>query len=192
MSALGTTVASARPGRVPHEVVGMAVFLFSEATLFCGLIGSYVILRSQYNRWPPLGQPALPVAVTGVTTLALLTSGALAWRAGTLPPGQRGGLLRAASGLGAVFLVVQGLEWAKLLADGLDAKAGTYGAIFTAVVGAHALHVLAALIALTVVSARELRGAYPADRDGGLRAARLFWLFVVAVWPALYGLVYLW
>ena len=57
-------------------------------------------------------------------------------------------------------------------------------------VGAHALHVLGALVALLVVTARARRGRYRPEAPGALEPCRMYWLFVVAVWPVLYVLVY--
>jgi heme/copper-type cytochrome/quinol oxidase subunit 3 len=143
--------------------------------------------------WPPTGQPRLPVGVTGFNTAVLLASGwtvqrsLVALRAGVRP----GRWLEVTAVLGALFLGIQGSEWARLVGFGLTTTSSLYGGIFYTLVGAHALHVAVALVVLGVVTARARQGRYRADAAEGLELCRTYWLFVVAVWPVLYVLVYL-
>jgi heme/copper-type cytochrome/quinol oxidase subunit 3 len=95
--------------------------------------------------------------------------------------------------LGVIFLAVQGLEWARLVAFGLTTSSGVYGATFYALVGAHAVHVLAALVVLLIAARRmalAARGDRPDDARVAFTLSRMFWLFVVGVWPVLYLVVY--
>ena len=99
-------------------------------------------------------------------------------------------IVAASAGLGLAFLLGQGIEWVRLLGYGLTTRSGVYGATFYAVVGIHATHVVAALIALAVVWRRASRGAItPAHRESVVVCA-MFWIFVVGIWPALYVLLY--
>jgi heme/copper-type cytochrome/quinol oxidase subunit 3 len=99
--------------------------------------------------------------------------------------------LLATALLGALFLAIQGYEWVRLVGFGLTTSSSLYGATFYALVGAHGLHVLAALVALVAVTVRGHRGHYGRVEHTGLAMCHLYWLFVVAVWPILYALVYL-
>jgi heme/copper-type cytochrome/quinol oxidase subunit 3 len=96
--------------------------------------------------------------------------------------------LAVAIALGAFFVVFQGVEWVALIGEGLTLTSSTHGSFFYLIVGAHALHAVAALIALgwtwTLLSRRRLR-------QGTLWAVSLFWYFVVGLWPILYVRVYL-
>lgn len=182
-------VSAARPaaGRLPDAVLGMSVFLVTEVMLFCGLISAHIVLRGPAIIWPPMGQPRLPVAVTAVNTAFLFISGYIMLRAvAAYSRDERLAkkLLGQTLALGALFVSVQGYEWARLISFGLTTRSGLYGALFYTLVGAHALHVIGAVAALSVVRARPT-----ADR---LAAMKLYWVFVVAVWPAIFGLVYLW
>jgi heme/copper-type cytochrome/quinol oxidase subunit 3 len=174
-------------------VVGMALFLFAETMLFAGLISGYLVLRSQAGVWPPPGQPRLPVLVTAANTLILVASARAAWK--MVPAWQRGGAdaalgwLRSTALLGAAFVAIQGVEWLQLLRHGLRASTSVYGGLFYATVGTHALHVLVALGAVAWALGALRRGLVG---SAGLRALRMYWLFVVAIWPVLYVLVYLW
>lgn len=64
----------------------------------------------------------------------------------------------------------------------------TYGSLFYLIIGAHALHVMIALGVLLFVYTRLKQGRLT---NGAFGAARVFWYFVVGLWPVLYILVYL-
>jgi heme/copper-type cytochrome/quinol oxidase subunit 3 len=171
----------------------MVLFLFTETMFFAGLVSAFLVLRGQALVWPPPGQPRLPVGATGVGTLALLASGvATAWalRAVARRPGRVPLWIGWSVGLGFLFLTVQGFEWVRLLGFGLTASSGVYGATFYAIIAIHASHAVAALVYLVVVWRRTARVLPTPERDGGVRLAAMFWLFVVAVWPLLYALLY--
>jgi cytochrome c oxidase subunit 3 len=176
-------------------VVGLLIFLGTEAMFFAGLMSAFVILRAGVAAWPPPGQPRLPRAVTGLNTLVLLAS------AGTMNGARRraragrarglGAWLAVTAALGATFLAVQGAEWMRLVRHGLTATSSVYGALFYTLIGAHAVHVLGALVALLVVTARALGGRYSAASHAGVELCWMYWWFVVGLWPVLYALVYL-
>ena len=166
-----------RQPAVPNAVLAMALFLFAEVMFFCGLISAYVVLRGQSGVWPPPGQPRLPIWGAAAATALLLTSG-LTVRTS----------FKATALLGGAFLAVQGAEWIALLGHGLTSSSSLYAALFHTVIGSHALHVAAALAA--VIWAHRTQ-ADP-GLDGRRRAVRMFWTFVVAVWPPLYVVIYLW
>ncbi len=174
--------------------IGMSFFLAAEAMFFAGLISAYWVLKSQIVPWPPIGQPRLPILVTGINTGILLLSGAAITRTG---PALRKGCylcLVAALGLAALgsllFLAIQGYEWVHLIRFGLTTVKNVYGGTFYFIIGAHALHVVAALIVLLAVFFRAIQHRYDESNHSAVTVARIFWLFVVGVWPILYALVY--
>jgi len=179
---------------VSNARLGMLVFLGAEAMFFAGLIGAFLVFRLGSLTWPPPGQPRLPLAVTGVNTGILLLSGYTmsrslrAMRAGN-PGGLAGGLL-ATTLLGALFLGVQGVEWARLVHFGLTLSAGTYGATFYTLIGIHALHVLGALLWVLVMLLGGARRRFPAGPRVSLELCGMYWYFVVGLWPVLFWLVY--
>lgn len=183
----------ARPG-VPNAVLGMALFLATEVMFFAGLISAFLVVKARWTAaWPPPGQPRLPVVETAWNTGILLASGVVLWHTArayagglALPRVRWRSLLAAA--LGSAFVVLQGREWARLLAFGLTMRSGPYGSFFYLIVGTHALHAVAAVVALCVASWQLPRGGIGPE---GYRAVRMFWYFVVGLWPILYVLVYL-
>lgn len=181
--------------RPENSVVGMVLFLFTEAMIFAALVSAFLVLQARAPVWPPPGQPRLPVGVTGVNTLLLIASGFTMLRADARARAGRrvAPWLRITAALGVVFLVVQGTEWARLLAFGLTGESGVYAATFYTLVGIHAAHVVAALAVLLVYLRRAGRAGIGGAGTGAwswLRACTMYWVFVVAVWPILYALLY--
>lgn len=178
-----------------RALVGLLIFLVTEAMFFAGLISALIALRGDAPVWPPAGQPRLPIEVTAVNTLILLFSGYAVYRApsairrGALSAGTR--WLLVAGLCGAIFLGVQGSEWVKLLRHGLTLSSSLYGATFYTIIGCHGLHVLAALVVLLVVVSKAVRQEYSPRTHSGVELCRVYWLFVVGIWPVLYTLVYL-
>ena len=187
---------AASTGRVvSNGVLGMVLFLATETMFFAGLMVALIILRAGAGMWPPAGQPRLPVAVTGLNTLVLLLSGWTMYSAyHAIRIDRRRALTRwlALTGaLGVSFLLVQGLEWVSLLRYGLRFSSGQYGATFYTLIGAHGLHVVGAVLVLLYVHMKAARGRYSSQSYTDIEVCQLYWLFVVAVWPLLYVLVYL-
>lgn len=180
---------------VAPAILATIFLIAGEVVFFAGLIFAFWVLRLGAPVWPPPFQPRLPVGVTGANTVVLLASSvAMVAAARALRHGDRKALVRrlAASGLlGAIFLVVQGYEWTRLIAFGFTVSSGTYGATFYTVVGAHAAHVLVALAWLLAMAWLVARGRLAAGRTAPVTACALYWHFVVALWPILYVSVYL-
>ncbi len=178
---------------VSNGVLGMILFVFVEIMLFAGFISAFVIIKARAigSVWPPPNQPRLPFAETAVNTSALLASGVVLLIAHRMfQRGNRGirTLLAAATVLGGAFVALQGVEWLALIQEGLTMTSSTYGSLFYTIIGAHALHAVAAIGALVWAFGRLL-----ADRltKEALSTVALFWYFVVFVWPFLYFQVYL-
>ena len=74
----------------------------------------------------------------------------------------------------------------------MTTNSSLYGGIFYLVIGAHAVHVIGALVALGLATRKVARGGYSPESHGGLSAVRFFWYFVVGIWPVLYIMVYVW
>jgi len=180
---------------VENGILAMAVFLGTEAMLFAGLISAFLILRASAPSWPPADQPRLPVAVTGFNTMVLLVSAYTMQRAAAESRRRRRTAavrwLAVTAALGASFLLVQGVEWVQLIQHGLRASSSPYGGTFYTLIGCHGVHVLAAVVTLVVLLVRHGRTRRIERWQTPIAVCRLYWLFVVAVWPFLYALVYL-
>ena len=181
---------------VPNAILGMIIFVVCEIMFFGGLISAYLVGKAAAldagGTWPPPDQPRLPIASTAFNTVVLLLSGWFISRTSISQHQPEGKdttrkLLAATMGLGAFFVVFQGYEWTRLIQFGLTMQSSTYGGFFYLIVGTHALHVIVALTAL-IYAYIQLKN----DRltSGVLGASRIFWYFVVGLWPVLYVTVY--
>jgi len=175
--------------------LAVVMFLGAEAMFFAGLIGAYLVFRVGATIWPPAFQPRLPIVVTGINTVILLAS-AFTMRLAIVPVtrGDSSRLVRwlgVTALLGAIFLSVQGYEWLELIRFGLTVSSSVYGGLFYTLIGFHAVHVLGAMVWLAVVLVMARKGRYSKANHVGLQTCAMYWTFVVALWPILYGLVYL-
>jgi len=189
-----TGVTSTQPA-VSNARLALLMFLAAEVMFFAGLIGAFIVFRLASPAWPPPFQPRLPVGVTAINTVILLLSG-LTMRL-ALMAARRGKPTRLVQWLsitallGTVFLGIQGYEWFRLIEFGLTVSSGIYGATFYTLIGIHGLHVLGAVLWLTVVLIQARQGRFTAERCTGVETCSMYWTFVVGLWPILYGLVYL-
>ena len=176
---------------IPSAVLGMGIFVASEAMLFAGLISAFSIARaSSLLGWPPPGQPRLPAEETAINTVALLASGLVLWFAGRVHRKEQRAAampMLAALALAAFFVGFQGFEWTQLLGQGLTMTSGQHGAFFYLIIGIHGLHCLAAIGALAWAYRRLTTGVLAVST---FQAVRVFWYFVIGLWPLIYWRVY--
>jgi len=194
-ASMGSPSGSVADYRMEPARLGLALFIVAEIMFFAGLISSFVVFRFSPVQWPPPGQPRLPLEVTAVNTIILLASGFAFYLAlKSLKASKQESfkkLLASAAFLGFIFLAVQGVEWIKLLHFGLTAHESIFGGFFYCLVGTHAVHVTGGLIALLWVLNRAWKGSYTAQKSLGVELCRMYWFFVVGLWPVLFALVYL-
>ncbi|MBX7147680.1 cytochrome c oxidase subunit 3 [bacterium] len=177
---------------ISNQVLGMLVFILTEMMIFASFISAFIIIKSGALNWPPLGQPRLPVTTTAFNSFFLMVSAPLfiyAYRlfvqGASISRVKKMYLITAICG--SVFFLLQGVEWIKLIQFGLTMSSGVYGSFFYLIVGAHALHVLVALVLLGVMYRRLILNKL---HKNAFASTLALWLFVVGVWPVLYSLVY--
>ena len=178
---------------VSSSIFATVIMIMTEVMFFAALISAYMIIRSGAEEWPPWGQPRLPVFATAINSLTLLASAFCLHRSVKVfssQASQSKQSLALAIALGIVFVSVQGYEWVQLISFGLTITSSTYGGVFYLIIGAHGLHVIGGLLAL-LACLRRLNSTSQQLTIDNLRAAQIFWYFVVGVWPVLYTLVYL-
>ncbi|KKC41253.1 cytochrome B562 [Devosia epidermidihirudinis] len=190
-----------------HHRYGMMLFIASEVMVFFGFFWAYFdgFFRfddiEQYARvaatgghWPPTGIELFdPFHLPLFNTLLLLTSGTtVTWAHHALLENDREGLkwgLILTVALGAVFTVVQGIEYSEA---GFSFAGDMYGATFFMATGLHGLHVLIGTIFLAVCLLRAYRGDFTPERHLGFEFAAWYWHFVDVVWLFLFASIYVW
>src|SRR5882724_924070 len=167
--------------RRPHSAARLASasFIASEAMFFLLLVSAYVV----FNRTTGEQSAArvLEVGRTTVFTLLLLASSITLWRAErALRNFNQDGFLRwlsATLGLGILFLINQGAEYVGLLHRGVTISSSLFGSTFFTVTGFHGLHVLAGLVALSILFVLGRRGDLTGRRSDVLGAIGYYWHF---------------
>ena len=187
-----------RRSAVPTGVLAVLIIVAVEVMFFGGLISSFLVQRMRAIEWPPPGQPNLPVLVTAINSIFLIISAltmhfAVRSIKNTVKLKRTKIWLIITLFLGILFVAIQGYEWIKLLTyeKPLTPTSSILGAYFYTIIGAHGIHVIAGLILLIIVIMQFLKGKYNDKAYVGLSVSRIYWFFVVGLWPILYFLVYL-
>jgi len=173
--------------------VGIAAFIFSEVTFFGALIVAFLEYRT---RSPGPGPHDLDVPRTLIFSLFLFASSGTVYLAERrlAKDDQRGFLTwwLASIGLGAVFLIGQITEYARLYVDGITIGTNLFTSAFFTLTGFHGLHVFVGLLALSVIGLLARAGDF---RGGRRRVAvdgvSIYWHFVDGIWVVIFSLVYL-
>jgi cytochrome c oxidase subunit III len=171
--------------RVPLLVVGIVLFIASEAMFFSGLFGTYYTLRLKATPWAP--SDINVDAIRLIATAILLSSSATMQMAshrvkqGDVPSMRR--WIALSFLMGAAFLGFEMHEW---LTAPFTIATDSYGSIFYTLTGFHGLHVLAGLTIMLVVLGRAAAGAYGAERHAGVEVLAYYWHFVDVVWVGVF------
>jgi heme/copper-type cytochrome/quinol oxidase subunit 3 len=167
---------------------GMMCLIATEGILFVYLIFAYAYLGSQSpGTWPPTGPPSLYLSAPD-TIVLIVSSFLLGW--GVRNGVNKARLQFAIAGtfiLGAVFLVVQGFEWA---AKPFMLKTNAYSAIYFTLTGFHMAHVVVGLLLLLVLLGWSFTGRLNHHPECAALGA-LYWHFVDVVWLAVFTAIYL-
>jgi heme/copper-type cytochrome/quinol oxidase subunit 3 len=167
-----------------RTILGMFLFIASEAIFFLSIVVAYLASRE-----PSLADARanLDLGRTAIFSVALFSSSATVALAGARHDVR---WLAATMLLGAIFLVGQGSEYARLLTTGVGPSSALFGTTFFTLTGLHGAHVLVGLIVLGALAASSVRRA---GRVGPVawEAVSLYWHFVDAVWVVVFSVVYL-
>jgi cytochrome c oxidase subunit III len=184
------------PFAVPAKKLAMWLFIISDIMTFAACLVAYGFLRNSTPNWPRPFQSSTIVSVM-VMTFILVTSSlimVLAVRAAKV--GDKAGAFRYSMltlVAGLIFVVLHIREWMGMIGQGVTFYknpwgTGLFGGAYFSVTGMELLHVIAALIALLIVSLGYKSGRYAA---GDIENCGLFWQFINIVWMFVVPLVYL-
>ena len=175
-----------------NMLLAVKLGILSEVMLFGALFAAYFVIRSESPGWPPvagLERPAL--LLPGLNMLLLVaSSGTMQWTVRSARSGDQSRIarwIRLTLLLGAIFIIIQGYEFAT---SGFGLDAGTFGSTFYVLTGFHAAHVLAGLGLMAIVVRRTRRGLVSAEHHTIVEATNYYWLFVVAAGVFLFLTLY--
>ena len=181
-----------KSSRVDSRLLGVLLFIISEAMLFGSFFTAYFFIRVVQNEdWPP--HPfEFPVAVASMNTAILLvSSGTVHWALHSIKKGNRRGLqvgLAVTFFLGAMFLFTQINEYFKA---GFSISDGAFASVFYGLTGLHGLHVFVGLTLLAIMNIRTMRGHFTPDAHMGVECAGIYWHFVDVMWIIVFLTVYI-
>ncbi len=188
-------------GGISNPVLGMLLFITSEVMFFAGLFAAYFNVRANAAQWPPINPEsgeafriAIFPLVGPATVLLILSSFTCQFAVWAIRRNDRTAFLRNIAvtvGIGILFLIMQGIDYAELGREGLTLSSGTYGTTYFTLTGFHGAHVFAGVIMLGVVLYRGMAGQFSARHHDAVEAASLYWHFVDVVWILLFSLLYL-
>ena len=181
--------------RVSSTVLGMFLFIASEAMLFGAFFTAYFFVRvvnpTASEVWPP-APFEFPKFVAGVNTAILVTSSfTMHWALQSIKRGNRRGLqagLVLTIVMGLAFLLTQVIEYAHV---GFNTSDGAFASVFFGLTGLHGAHVFIGLSLLTFAAVRAFRGHYSPEHFHGVEIPGIYWHFVDIMWLVVYAAVYL-
>lgn len=179
--------------------LGLWMFCLSEVFLFVGLFAA----RFYLWRDPVAGsvRPDLEQTPALITTVILLISSYFMVRAETaIAHNDRQKMLNSlvvtfVLGLGFLLGVVF-VEWGLLGYIGIGEvhikpSDGAFGAMFFAMTGMHAIHVITGLMFIFIVWNLGRKGHYDGERHWAVEACAIYWHYVDVVWVFFYPALYL-
>lgn len=181
---------SSPPSRqISDQVLATTLLVLTEAMFFSALLSAYWVMKSGLGPWAPPENVRIPI-LTGLLNVAVLSTSGVLIYISNRSFGKQSSFYFYVVGtlLGILFVGFQSYEWVKLFKVGMTMHSGLFSASFFLLVGSHAVHAACAAVALIIGSVAFGRGTLKLNQ---LRALSLFWYFVVAIWPILYGTVYL-
>jgi len=185
-------IAAHSSSRANPVVLGIYLFLASEAMLFGSFFAAYFFARVTVNQgpWPP--EPYhLPVFLALLNTIILVSSSfTMHWAIQALKRDNRSGLV-AGLGLtillGLTFLLIQITEYIRI---GFSPRDLAFGSTFYGLTGLHGLHVFVGLCLLTFAFWRATRGHFSSHSHLGVEVPGIYWHFVDVMWVIVYVTVY--
>ena len=164
----------------------MWVLIASELLVFGASLLAFLSVRIAYPAQFAADQALLDTTAGAINTIVLVTSGLCAAaairarEAGWRRTARR--WLLAAGSLGTVFLIVKAFEYASKASIGIGIETSPFFTFYYLLTGFHALHVVAGIVLLALVSW--------ADSVRNMEAAVAFWHMVDLVWVLLFPIIY--
>jgi cytochrome c oxidase subunit III len=181
-----------RSSRVHPQMLGILLFIISEAMLFGSFFTAYFFIRVVGNEpWPP--EPfEYPVHVALMNTFILVFSSFVVhWALTSIKRGNRTGLqvgLVMTFLMGVTFLATQINEYFKA---GFSIHDGSFASVFYGLTGLHGAHVFVGLTLLAIMNIRTLRGHFSPEAHMGVEMAGIYWHFVDIMWIIVFVTVYI-
>lgn len=183
--------------REKSALSGFWLFMMSDLVIFGLMFATYVtmLMPASFARGPT-PRELFELPRTALETAALLTSTFTFGMASLAIKYQRGIRqmvlwLLATLALGLVFLTLECVELATLLAAGAAPQRSGFLSAFFGLVPLHGLHVLAGSIWLTLLLGQIARSGVTDVTRSRIARLALFWHFLDLIWVGIFSVVYL-
>jgi cytochrome c oxidase subunit 3 len=184
---------------------GMWFFLFTEMLLFGGLFIVYSVYRFRNPVAFHLAAEDLSVTIGTVNTIILLISSTTIAMSISAIQKENRKLALLFLGitllLGLAFLVNKYFEWGEHIKGNIYPGSSTLAArghgdvlfygLYFFMTGLHALHIIAGLILISIVTVKVIRDQIRADNFIFMENSGLYWHLVDLIWIFLFPLFYL-
>jgi len=198
---------------------GMWVFLVTEIMFFGGLFGAYLIYRNLYNPAFVIASTSIKISYGAFNTAVLICSSlTMAMAVHSAALGARKLLilfLVLTLALGGIFLGVKAIEYhdkyvehhvpgpsfdfnferaehgEPLAPADVASQTSIFFALYFAMTGMHAIHMIIGAVMLVVLIWNAYHGAYPPHHYTMVENFGLYWHFVDIIWIFLFPLLYL-
>jgi cytochrome c oxidase subunit III len=182
-----------RSSRIDAQLLGVLLFIISEAMLFGSFFTAYFFVRAVQGEgdWPP--EPfEFPVPVATMNTIILVASSfTMHYALHSIKQNNRIGLqvgLATTFLMGAAFLFTQVNEYFKA---GFAISDGAFASVFYGLTGLHGAHVFVGLTLLAIANIRTFRGHFSPQAHMGVETAGIYWHFVDVMWIIVFSTVYI-
>lgn len=168
--------------------LGTWLLIASLGMLFAAALVGYLVIRLRIPEWPPPGTPSLPGGVWVSTVLLVVLSALLVAAERAIGSDRVETLVRmltVSDLLAVAFLASQLGCWMRMAADGVLPEQSLLVWGFFTLTFLHAVHVLAGLVPLILVTMRARRGRYSASDHDGVHFVAMYWHFLLVTWVAI-------
>ena len=184
-------------GAAPKRIVtgyGFWIFILSDMVMFSAFFATYAVLLGQ-TAGGPRGRDLFDLRNVAIETAFLLASSFTCGLA-SIAADERNAIwfqiamaVTCAFGLG--FLILEGQEFANLVARGAGPTRSAFLSAFFTLVGCHGLHVSAGILWLLTMMAQVFTKGFRSDIQRRILCFALFWHALDIIWIAVFTIVYL-
>lgn len=189
-----SAIAIRSPQQGPPGDLAIWIFILAELLVFAVLFVVYAVARRNNIELFALHQLQLDRVAGLFNTLLLITSSYFAVRAVAAIREGRARLcsqwLWAAFFLGALFLLIKGLEYKHHFSMGVTLRSNTFYLYYISLTFFHFMHVIMGMVILAAVALKARRGGYSEHEHTGVETGASYWHMVDLVWLILFPLVY--
>ena len=195
--ALSADAAGGQSRELPQALPGdlaVWIFIFAELLVFGVLFVAYALARRSHIELFNSEQALLDRPGGLINTLVLISSSySIACAGAAIRSDRRRACVAWLCGawvLGAVFLALKVREFSHDAGIGLTLSRNLFDMFYLSLTFFHFMHVLMAMVIVSVVIFNTLRGHYSARSHTGIETASSYWHMVDLVWIYLFVLVY--